>query len=843
MFSLETLQFEQLSDLFAQYAKTPLGTVRFAEMNPHKGRLALEDDLKALREAIELENEEIQWYFSELDDPSEAISILRIENASIEPGMLLEVAELLAQALAARAVITSNREDAPVLFAIVETLPSELSKLAANIKKKILPTGEIDDSASPELNRIRREINSMRGRITKTLEALMRKKGDAIQDSIVTLRNDRFVIPVKSDFTGKVNGVAHGASSSGATVFIEPLETIEANNELQKLKSKEESEIARILFSLTSELRENLSGIEKAAEVVGELDFVKAKMVFARNFDAVIPEVSESLDLEFIDARHPLLEESLRGASVQGSKFNVQSLNKSGALKTEDSLTETEGDDLTDFEPGTLNLEQEVVPSSFSLSKKNSVMIISGANAGGKTVVLKTAGLLSLMAVSGLPVPAKSAKVPFYASVLADIGDHQSLSANLSTFSSHISNIASMIDNLQTPALILLDEVGTGTDPDEGSALGVALVDHFRRAGGQVIASTHYKGLKTYAANDEDVINASVEFDEKTLQPTYRLLMGLAGASSGLEIARRFGIRDEIIASAHTHLDKAAQKSAEYLRELQKEARQAADMRKALEDEREVTAEKYAKLDVEFHQKERKRREDFEKELDTVVGDFEKEAREFLKSVKDKKERKKLEKDLAGARSRLKRKAATAVSDLQSGGTVEKAEPSEAPNETIKPSDAPIEKGSRVRLKAFGTIGTVEKIDGDTARISVGSLKMKQNLSDLESVEERREPKKSGKKKRSEGEKLDTNFEDMSSSSEINLIGMTTLDAEDEVDRFLDDSYAAKIMRVRIIHGMGTGALRNAVHGFLKGHPHVESFGLAPQNEGGNGATIVELKA
>jgi DNA mismatch repair protein MutS2 len=386
----------------------------------------------------------------------------------------------------------------------------------------------------------------------------MRNASGAIQDEIVTMRNERFVVPVKSDFRGKVQGVAHGFSSSGATVFIEPLEAIEANNELQNLKGKEEREVARILFALTEELRQQLPAVELAVEAVAELDFVKAKAEFAGKFRAVVPTISDDETLDLIDARHPLLEENLRDSG------------------------------------------NEIVPITFELTKQNSVMIISGANAGGKTVVLKTAGLLSLMAISGLPVPAKEARIPFYASVLADIGDQQSLSANLSTFSSHITNIAGMMRDCHSPSLVLLDEVGTGTDPEEGSALGVAIVDYFRRVcGAQIIASTHYRGLKIYAANDENVINASVEFDEKTLQPTYRLLVGLAGASSGIEIARRFGIRDEVIGKARENLDVSAQEAENYLHRLQLETKQAEDLRIALEEEREVVANKYAMLEID----------------------------------------------------------------------------------------------------------------------------------------------------------------------------------------------------------------------------------------------------
>src|SRR5205085_1796943 len=308
--------------------------------------------------------------------------------------------------------------------------------------------------------------------------------------------------------------------------------------------------------------RAQLPAIEMAAEAVAELDFINARAVFHQNFNCVIPEIqaqaNTSGQLELVEARHPLLEENLRATG--GS----------------------------------------VVPVSFALNEDKNAMVISGANAGGKTVVLKTTGLLALMALSGISVPARSAQFPFYASVLADIGDHQSLAANLSTFTSHIANIARMVDLCEAPALVLLDEVGTGTDPEEGSALGVAVVDHFRRVcGAHVIATTHYSGLKMYAANEEGVINVSVEFDEKTLQPTYRLLVGLAGASSGLEIARRFGVPLPIVENAMKSVKDSSLQASEYLRRIKREAEDAQAQRLALEEERRAVAERVALLDKE----------------------------------------------------------------------------------------------------------------------------------------------------------------------------------------------------------------------------------------------------
>src|ERR1044072_7079063 len=556
------LDYHELQALIRRGAQTPMGQARVDALRPLESSAELLNELAALAECVHIRKRGGTWTFSELGDPADQLALLRVEGSTLEPAATLEIKSLSDHAMSARASILAEREASPVLWELVGSLPVELSRLSARIANKILPTGELDDRASPELARIRHEINGLRSRITRTLESLMRKAGEAIQDELVTVRNDRFVIPVKSHHRGRVNGVAHGYSSSGATAFVEPLETIDANNELQALHEAEAREIYKILFGLSEELRAQLPAIELAAAAVAELDFINAKAVFHQKFNCVIREIASPDEsgpvvrgragetpavpvfavLELIEARHPLLEENLRASG--------------GA----------------------------VVPVSFSLDEQNDSMVISGANAAGKTAVLKTAGLLALMALSGVSVPAREARFPFYASVLADIGDHQSLAANLSTFTSHVANIARMIELCEAPALVLLDEVGTGTDPEEGSALGVAVVDHFRTVcGAHVIATTHYSGLKMYAGNEAGVINASVEFDEKTLRPTYRLLVGLAGASSGLEIARRFGVPQAIVDTAMISVKDSSLQASEYLRRIKREAEEAEALRVALE--------------------------------------------------------------------------------------------------------------------------------------------------------------------------------------------------------------------------------------------------------------------
>ncbi|HYX40616.1 MAG TPA: hypothetical protein VE821_02905, partial [Pyrinomonadaceae bacterium] len=618
------LEYEDLRALVRRGAQTEMGRARADALAPLDDVAAVRRALAAVSECVELKRRGAGWSFSELADPSDALARLRIEGAVLEPLALLELARLCDQVGEARARIQAERADAPVLWALVADLPRELYALAARTTAKILPSGELDDRASPELARIRHDINRLRSSITRALENLMHRTEEAIQDQLVTVRNERFVIPVRADHRGRVAGVAHGFSSSGATVFIEPLDTIESNNELQNLRETEEREITRILATLTDELRRELPALERAAEAVAELDFINAKAALARTFNCVSPLIDETGTLELIAARHPLLEENLRATNEQ------------------------------------------VVPVSLTLDAEHSVMVISGANAGGKTVVLKTAGLLSLMALSGLHVPAQTARVPPYASVLADIGDRQSLAAHLSTFTAHIANISRMLDDCAAPALVLLDEVGTGTDPEEGSALGVAVVGHFRRAcGAQVIATTHYSGLKQFAANEPGVINASVEFDEKTLQPTYRLLVGLAGSSSGLEIARRFGFPQEIVTAASSRVNESARMAAEYLRRIQREAEQAEQLRRALEEERAAVAEKYSSLDRQAQHRERERQQAFERDMRALVTDFERRAQELFAQIEDRAVRLKVEREAEKHAAELRRTAQRAAAQTR----------------------------------------------------------------------------------------------------------------------------------------------------------------------------------
>jgi DNA mismatch repair protein MutS2 len=862
------LEYHELRALIRRGAQTPMGQARVDALAPIENLGDLKRELSAVAECVDLRKRGVAWRFSELGDPSDRIALVGIAGATLDIPAILELKLLSEQAMAARASILAERDTSPVLWDLVGRLPTDLSRLSARIANKILPSGELDDRASPELARIRHEIGVLRSRITRTLETVMRKSGEAIQDELVTIRNDRFVIPVKSDHRARVSGVAHGYSSSGATAFVEPLETIESNNELQALHEAELREIFKILFGLTEELRAQLPAIEMAAEVVAKLDFVNAKAKFHQKFNCVIPEIGSAGILPST-AGPSLIEAGRRSARAQPNR----SAHSSGSTATSSQLELVEARHPL-LEESLRASSTAVVPVSFSLDETNNSMVISGANAGGKTVVLKTAGLLTLMALSGVPVPARQARIPFYASVLADIGDHQSLAANLSTFTSHVANIARMIEICKAPALVLLDEVGTGTDPEEGSALGVAVVDHFRRTcRAHVMATTHYSGLKMYAGNEDGVLNASVEFDEKTLRPTYRLIVGVAGSSSGLEIARRFGIPDKVIDVALESVKGSSRQATEYLRRIKREAEEAEALSKALEEERGAVAEKFASLNKTAEKKEHERQIVFQRALEKTVSEFEKRSRELVATIQDRSARLKVERESQRRVAELKREAqrvtsaggkretiaasasasARGVRVVRDGQLVEKDVAQEVadvggPDEARYVSGATREivAGDKVKLRSFGSIGIVDSVKGDEAEIRVKSLRMREKLENLELVELSALPKSKTEKFASlgvaRGTEVHLKGSQQNGRSELNVIGQTTDEAVDAVDKFLDEASVAGLAQVRIIHGHGTGALRRAIGDMLRDHPHVERAIGAPQDQGGSGATLVELK-
>ena len=452
-------------------------------------------------------------------DPRPLLEKLRIEGAALAALEILALTEL------ARAALEMQRLFAKCPLARLDEWARSLAdfrNLVTELEGKIHPDGSVDSSASPELARIRRSIERLRVEVQAVLERLLRHLGreGVLQDAVVTLRNDRFVIPVRAEEKRRVQGVVHGASSSGATVFLEPMETLPLNNELVELQDREFAEIQRILGEFSRKLRERRDDLVRATEILSELDLAFAKAEFARQYDACIPEFGSERALALEDARHPLLEKTLR---AQG---------------------------------------KSPVPLSIELKPPKIMMIVSGPNTGGKTVSLKTLGSAVLMAQAGIPVPAAEFKLPVFRRVLADIGDQQSIEANLSTFSAHVHNIQRMAEVAGEKDMVLMDELGTSTEPNEGAALAVAILEHFRERGSMTLVTTHHSRLKAYAAETPEALNAAMEFDEVTLEPTYRLLSGLPGKSSALDIAQRLGLETSIVEKARTLLHPADAEAA-----------------------------------------------------------------------------------------------------------------------------------------------------------------------------------------------------------------------------------------------------------------------------------------
>src|SRR5580700_9952744 len=539
--SSRLLEFQSLREVLAGYASSPLGQSRIAELVPSLDQGWIETQQQLTTEIREYRRVGGRFEFAGLPEVKRLIEKSRITGAALETTEIRDIVLIADRASEWREIVSQPPAAMRSDWTAVEALSSaiqDFSSFLRHFHNKILPDGTLDDKASPELNRIRREIEKQKRQIQESLRGYLRKlaEGGTVQDELITIRGERFVIPVKVEQKRRVQGVVHGASSSGQTVFIEPLETIEQNNELVRLLEEEMAEIHRILLEMTQRIGAQAAGILAAVDVLCELELQFAKAHFAEDYNCVGVQLSEDSAgsrLLLHNARHPLLERNLKLKGIP------------------------------------------VVPISIELEGERRQLIITGPNTGGKTVTLKTVGLLALMAQSGLPVPADRAELPVFDAVLADIGDYQSIEQNLSTFSAHVTNIDFISRTATANSLVLLDELGSATDPEEGAALAVAIAEHFRRIGCCTIISTHHTSLKVFGANTAGVINASVGFDEATLQPTYELQIGVPGASAGINTAQRLGLNPTIIDSARSRLGSQARDVGQFLDRLHVQLREA----------------------------------------------------------------------------------------------------------------------------------------------------------------------------------------------------------------------------------------------------------------------------
>ncbi len=788
---LEALEWDHVYALIARSIASAAGERELSQVAPRTDRTRIEHDLAEAGEAMEYlraasQGRAIRVNLNNLPDVEQTVQKLRIEGAALEPREIFELITFLDRAADAKSSLSAVAERFPMLSGYANRI-EDFRQVLRDVSGKIQPDGTVLDSASPHLARVRRDIEKQRKAIQDSLERFLKanRNEGVLQDEYVTLRNERFVVPVLAGQRRKLPGVIHGASSTGQTLFLEPLDTIDLNNELVRLQDEELREVFRILRELTDRLRGSADPIREAALVMARLDVVFAKGKFGLDFDCVIPKFTER-NLNLRNARHPLLMEVLR---------------RSGG---------------------------RVVPFTLALDSATRTLLISGPNTGGKTVTLKTVGVVSLMAQAGFPVPCESAELPVFEQVLADIGDHQSIEQNLSTFSAHVARLREMALDVTPDSLVLLDEIGSATDPDEGGALGVALVDHFRAAGAFTVASTHLTALKIYGASTKTVLNASMGFDEATLAPTYRLQVGLPGKSAGLEIAERLGMPEDILKRARASLGTRDLELSKLIAELHQRLEEATGAHEALERERIALKQREQQIAQEWERKETAKIRELEGRFEEMQQRWQERADETVARIAETAERRKSVDQAQRQTAKLGREMREDWESMVLG----KATPA-APQ-------ASIAEGARVRLKGIRDIARVTRLLGhDRLEVAVGFMKMQVAKADVEEVlpeSSAPEPKLPKGVRFQPGPQLNP------AEQEINLIGEHVEDAIEKVERFLDAAVMATAARVRIVHGHGMGILRRAIQDFLKSNPHVDKFYPASQYEGGTGATIVELK-
>ena len=831
--SERVLEFDQLRQLLAIYTGSPLGHERVMQLTPSCDRQWIERQQQLVAELRGYLRAGGHFDFHGLLDPTTMVNKSRIRGAALEIAEIRDLLLIADRAAEWREIAlhppVEVQDKWQALLELSQTL-ADFTLLLRYFRNKILPDGTLDDKASSELARIRRDMEKQKRAIQESLRAYLRRLSEdgAVQDELVTIRGERFVIPVKVEQRRRVQGVAHGASSSGQTVFIEPLETIEQNNDLVRLLEDEQAEIHRILLEMTARLGEHADALNNAVYVLSELELQFAKARFAEDYDCVTVKLLADGDAaaESVPSQPevpPVTESPVGGSSVTGSCDALV------VRKARHPLMER-----------TLKARGvAVVPLTVELDAEHRQLIISGPNTGGKTVALKTIGLLALMAQSGIPVPAERAELPIFDSVFADIGDYQSIEQNLSTFSAHVTNIDLISHQATSDSLVLLDELGSATDPEEGAALAVAIADHFRRAGCISIVSTHHTALKVYAANTPGVLNAAVGFDEDTFAPTFELRIGVPGASSGINIAQKLGLNPEIVVQARQRMTSQAQDVSRFLDRLHSELRQIDTERAELGAREQEVARERQHLAVEGRKEQREKLREMEKKLESVLRDFEYRARETVNAVQDRAQALKLSKDAERRIAKMRREFreqfdSTVVAHTTGADT---GDP-HAQQHVVKQ----VGIGDTVRLKSLGRDAKVLRyFDDDSFEVAVGPMKMKVARDDFASVIARAgvNPVESA---RARGINVTLVREDDNVATEINVIGQTVDEATRAVEKFVDRAFLAGAVRLRVVHGSGMGILRKALRQYLQSHPHVASVSEPPQNEGGGGATVVELR-
>ena len=789
--ALETLEYKKI---IAQL-KREMGSAASAkladELTPLTSEKIIKEELRSTTEAVDLIVRKGPLPTGGLYDIREAL-LLAKKGGSLTMRQLLEVQNVLG--ISSEVVAFMHDDALPELKYIGEMvdLIVEFTALEKEISRCILTEDEMADNASPKLKDIRRSIHQQNQAIKNKLSRIITSSSNKtyLQDAIVTMRDGRYVIPVKQEYRSFFPGMVHDQSKGGATLFIEPQGVVELNNKLRELEVEEQLEIARILAELSSRVAEHYREIRSNLELLIKLDFIMAKGKLSCKMHASEPKIDVDGELRLISARHPLIE------------------------------------------------YKKAVPVDIRIGGDYRTLIITGPNTGGKTVSLKTAGLLVMMAQSGLHIPASHAStLPIFGEVFADIGDEQSIEQSLSTFSSHMKNIVSIIDKASYDSLVLVDELGAGTDPTEGAALAIAILERFYDSGALTMATTHYNELKKYALATSGVENAAMEFDVETLTPTYRLLIGVPGKSNAFEISKKLGLSESVIERATEHIKHGDMEFENVISSIEDDKRKAAADRLDAESMRAEIEERLKKL-------EEKEKAISEKRAD-IIAEAKREARELLRetksAVKDvQKDLRKLQKSGAhtnlntGALEKSRRKINEAE-DLVSEKVVKQVNSEPVSADTLK-------IGDRVKLLTIGQNGTILSLPDEKGNlmINIGALKVKARLQDLMLINEGKDRKPQAKSSSKYGSLLRSKSSSVSAS--INVMGKNLEDALADVEKYLDDVYMAGLDMVSIIHGRGGGILKDGIRQMLKRKKYVDSYGAASYNDGGEGVTVVRMK-
>jgi DNA mismatch repair protein MutS2 len=802
--ALRALEFDRIVDAVARLAQTPPGAARLAALHPLDEADAVSAALATTAEAARYLSGTGEIALRAPAELDAIVEALGVDGRALEPQQLLGLATFLASVDAAIAGIRRARAGYPLLGAVVEPAVS-FEREVGDVRRRIDPSGEVVDDASPELKSLRERLRKQRARLRGTLESYLRGKDTAkyLQQQVVTDRNGRYVLVVRAENRAAIPGIVHGSSASGASLFLEPLSTVEINNDIVALEQQEQEEVRRILLLLADAFRRRAGDLHRTLDAAIALDEIQAKARYSLDIDGIQPGIAADDRLELRAARHPLLVAGAKGTN------------------------------------------HAVVPVDVLLIPPTRALVITGPNTGGKTVALKTAGLLPVMAQAGLLIPAADgSQVPLLHSVFADIGDEQSIAESLSTFSAHVANVVAMDRALALPALVLLDEPGGGTDPNEGGALATAIIDHFRARGAIVVATTHFDALKTYAANTEGVTSAGFGFNPETFAPTYRLHYGSPGSSLALEISTRLGLPASIIAHARAQRTMREAQLAEHLARIEREVQGLDHERRLVARERQMVEETQARLQAREHEL-RDREETFRKRLDQKLDERMREARREIDAVIES-----LKARASSIASDAERRAArlVATGDIGSAradarGALEKVEgrirEGVSPPPAAAAAAGPAAIGDRVAVGPLGLEGIVQSIHDGQAEVDVRGKRMRARIGELRVLV----PAPAGASAKPQ---VRVNVElaprESAIASEINVIGSNSHDAVGRVERFLDEASMNDLRSLRIIHGYGTGQLRRSIAEFLRAHPFVQHFGPAPDNQGGGGVTVVELK-